>query len=47
MINIAICDDEQKYLIRMQELIRSIMQKEQIEEYTEMLSLDREEELEL
>lgn len=33
MINIAICDDEQKYLIRMQELIQSIMQKEQIEEY--------------
>ena len=33
MINIAICDDEQKYLIRMQELIQSIMQKQQIEEY--------------
>ena len=33
MIKIAICDDEQKYLIRMQELIQSIMQKEQIEEY--------------
>lgn len=33
MIKIAICDDEQKYLRKMEEAIQSIMKKEQIKEY--------------
>lgn len=33
MIRIAICDDESKYLKKMEESIKIIMQKEQIQEY--------------